>query len=105
LNRKKELLTPFGKRQLDISLRLIYDSQPFMIIVVNSLASKILIKHFPLQCDDNWGCHFATISSRKVPVFCSRPLSGPGVIDKFSRERLEWHIKKVAENFPNGSIF
>ena len=90
-------LTPFGDRQLAVSLSLIEQCQPRAIVVVNALGSRIMREARHPVFDSESGCHWLSINGPKVPVFFSSMLTGQRALDVFSRLRLFWHVSQVLD--------
>ena len=94
-NSSKEL-NEFGEAQLELSKRLISGFSPNVILVASALAARVFQKAFHATFDDELGCHKIYLNDRIVPVFFSSMLTG-GAMDKYSRQRLEWHMARVLE--------
>ncbi|MFA5071562.1 MAG: hypothetical protein WC511_04325 [Candidatus Pacearchaeota archaeon] len=99
LNKKRiifENFDAFAKEQFEFSIRLINKIKPKIIIVANAFASDLVKNYFKLgreKFSNEYGCYFI----EKTPIFFSSMLSG-GHLDKYSRERLVWHIKGTLKN-------
>lgn len=94
-NSTKEL-NEFGQAQLELSKRLIDGFSPKIILVASALAARVFQKALHATFDDELGCHKIHLNDRIIPVFLSSMLTG-GAMDKYSRQRLEWHIARVLE--------
>jgi hypothetical protein len=96
-------LSPFGRKQLDLSKRLIIEARPKIIVVVNAFASKLFIEEvfeeMSGDIDAKLGYHLLQFDGRDIPVFLASMLTGQRAMDVYSRQRLEWHIKKGYESF------
>lgn len=85
-------LTEFGRRQIELSTKLIINSPPRCVVVANALASRIYEKYVKLEFSPLKGCHIQRIDGREVPVFLSSMLTGQHPLDNYSFQRLAWHI-------------
>ncbi len=75
------VLTKFAEEQLKLSLKLIADVEPVIIVVINAGASKILRDKWAgcLFFDDKLGTYLVQLNERRVPVFFSSMITGqPG---------------------------
>ena len=88
-------LNDFGKKQINLSLRLIELLQPRIILVINALACRLFLKYFQPDEDPNNGCHYLQVKGESIPVFFSSMLSGQRALDDFSYSRLKWHINYI----------
>ena len=92
--------TKFYEDQFILSLSLINDLSPRVIVIANALASHIMRE----KCDDiikyveEKGYHKIKINSEYVPIFFSSMLTGARALDNYSYDRLKWHIKYVLNN-------
>ena len=93
-NNKIDRLTKFGRAQIEIAFEMIACSTPKCIVVSNALASDIYKKHHDLSFSNSQGSYIQTIRGQKVPVFLSSMLTGQRALDKYSFERLAWHLGK-----------
>lgn len=90
-------LTQFANDQLKISLELIKSINPRVIIVANALASEIIREKLDQdigKLDKRKGFHTFPLSRRRVPIFFSSMWTGQRALDRWSLERLKWHIRK-----------
>ncbi len=94
-NEKTLELNQFGKDQLDLSKKLLRQSDPKLIVVANALASRIFKEEFQATFCDDKGCYFVEINNMTIPVFLTSMLTQQRALDIFSYERLKWHIKKI----------
>jgi len=88
----------FSKLQLNLSIGIMLQSEPKMVIVTNALASKIIQKELNIEDQDfneETGFHTKNFGNRKVPFLFSGMLSGQRALDRGSRKRLVWHIKQA----------
>jgi len=99
----KSEIREFVKRNLEISKSIIENSKPKIIVVVNTMSKELLIS--PKWCGYSlyWDNDIGTYRFSKetlipdTPVFFSSMLSGQRALDKGSRERLAWQIRKTIE--------
>ena len=93
---KGESLNEFAKAQIKLSFKIIEETKPKVILVINALASKIYYNEFLHNQNINEnGYYFTNIGRRKIPTFLSGMLTGQRALDNYSLERLGWHIKQV----------
>lgn len=99
-DRRRSVLTEFAEEQLKLSLKLIEDVEPKVIVVINVEASKILQEKWKgwLWFDEKIGTYLVQLNGHRVPVFFSSMLSGQRALDKGSFERLKWHVRMVMES-------
>jgi hypothetical protein len=85
----------FGMDQMEIFDKVLTSLNPEVIVVANAKASEIFRDKYKdelsSELDESLGFHFF---KKKIPIFFSGMLTGQRVLDKHSRERLDWHIKK-----------
>jgi hypothetical protein len=90
-------LTPFAQAQFALFERLLELSEPRLVIIFNSLASRIyrqVRSNKGLTPVPALGYCVDTVAGREVPVFFS---AFPRYLDEFSRERLKWHVEHVLD--------
>ncbi len=87
-------LNAFGRAQVEVSVRAIGLIQPECLIVPNVTAARILVETLRATFDDERGCYLASVGEKQVPMFCSSMWTGQRALDRFSRELLEWHLKR-----------
>lgn len=92
-------LNKFANDQLEISLELIQESEPAIIIVINALACKIIRERWGSQIiyNDERGYDEITLRGKVVPIFFSGMLSGQRALDNETFKRLKWHIGKAVQ--------
>lgn len=86
-------LNEFGRDQLKLSTWLIRHLKPRVIVVANALASRIFLGAFKTKFSEEFGFHFTKLGTLDVPTFFSAMLTGRQPLDRFSFERLKWHIR------------
>lgn len=86
----------FVAAQLDECHELAAALAPPCVVVVNALASGLLMahlkKHSDLTFDPAVGYHSAQLGSRMIPWFFSGMLTGQRALDNHSFKRLTWHV-------------
>lgn len=94
---KAEAIRDFLNKQIEISMKLIADLEPRMIIVCNAFASKKMKVKWDkrLEFDGVLGTYSLQLKGQNVPVFLSGMLTGQRAMDTESWLRMKWHIKKV----------
>lgn len=96
LQASREDLSDFAQRQLEITKYLLSALKPIGLVIANAYAADIFIRSFGPRMDTKLGCYFCTgVLESRVPVFPASMLSGQRALDKYSRERLVWHINHV----------
>lgn len=89
----------FRSDQLEIFERVLELAAPKLIVVANAKASELLKDRWLVGAvDAASGCHSHMVSNRPVPVFFSGMLTGQRALDVHSRERLFWHVRRVAQS-------
>ena len=93
---EKGELNQFGLDQLSIFRYVLKITSPRTIVVTNAFGSETFRKHFAddLVWDKKRGHHWFSGGDKKVPIFFSSMLSGQRALDRWSYERLKWHIKQ-----------
>lgn len=85
-------LNEFWEKQFKLSLSIIEQINPRVIVVNNALASRIIRERLEInELDNDKGYH----KLKGIPIFFSGMLSGQRALDKHSRERLIWHVQRV----------
>lgn len=95
----KDGMNEFGRKQLELSKKLLEAIKPKIIVVVNAFASNVFYNEYNLKrnFDEELGCHVTDLNGQSVPVFLASMLTGQRAMDNYSFERLKWHIKQVYE--------
>lgn len=88
-------LNQYATEQLLLSHELIKRLQPRIIVVANATASDIFVEQFGAQFSEQLGCHLITLNEQKTPVFLSSMLTGQRALDRYSFQRLKWHMGQV----------
>jgi len=89
---------PFFMDQLNLSIELMTELEPKLIVVVNALAANILYAKLGLKktFDENSGAYSLVLKDGSCcPILLASMLSGQRAMDTFSKERLVWHMEKV----------
>ncbi|MEY3784343.1 MAG: hypothetical protein RLZZ230_665 [Candidatus Parcubacteria bacterium] len=70
-----------------------------MYVVSNAFGSQVVRDYLKedLVWDKKKGFHCYTGMEKKVPVFFTSMLSGQRALDRWSYERLVWHIKQAVK--------
>ncbi|HOW50761.1 MAG TPA: hypothetical protein PLV42_01820 [bacterium] len=102
-NKEDIELTEFALKQIALSTRLISEICPKIIVVANALASDIYLQYMKPEPDELAGHHFTNINGKKVPIFLASMLTGQRAMDKYSLDRLTWHIKRAFGLHPGSS--
>ncbi len=89
-------LNQFALDQLAIFKDALITVKPKCVVVSNATGSEIVREYFKsdLQWDEKRGFHWFTLDDVKVPMFFTSMLSGQRSLDRWSYERLVWHIKQ-----------
>ena len=99
----KNILNNFGKAQLDITYNLIFQINPKIIVIQNVLACNLFNEYFfsinGYVRDTYKGYHTIELNGRKVPVFMSGMFSGQRALDRYTYDRLVWHIIRAYNDY------
>lgn len=85
-------LKSFAIEQLSLSKKLLETINPMIIVVVNAFASDVFKKTFGSKFDEKLGYYKTIVNGRSVPTFLGSMLTGQRAMDRFSYQRLRWHI-------------
>jgi len=90
-------LNQFAIDQINLFKEILFEIKPQCIIISNAFASEIFREYFDnnLLWDKNKGFHWFVMENKKVPIFFSYMLSGQRALDRWSYERLVWHIGRA----------
>lgn len=93
-------LNQFGLDQIALFEEVLLAIEPKCIVVANASGSELLREHIKndLLWDKERGFHWFTKGGRKIPMLFSSMLSGQRALDRWSYERLKWHIGKAVKN-------
>ncbi len=99
----------FAKQQLDISMRLIQQLTPKMIVVMNKKAAEFLLERIITEDEDKRydveiGTYKSTLNHSlptPIPIICSGSLTGGYNLDNYSFERLRWHMDWILGKIQN----
>ena len=92
---RERKLNEFGRAQLNLSFELLEAALPRCVVVINALASGIYRDHRDhLAFQKERGCYTDFIGGRETPVFLSGMLTQQRALDRYSYERLVWHVAK-----------
>lgn len=87
--------------QLLMLLKVIEICKPKMIVLANCGAAKKILsysksnRHLSIKFDEENGTHQFSYKDIKCPMFISANLNSRNSLDRFSKERLGWHLKRV----------
>jgi hypothetical protein len=92
-------LNHFALDQLAIFKDALIAVKPKCVVVSNAFGSEIVRKYFKenIQWDEEKGFHWFKSGDIKVPIFFTSMLSGQRSLDRWSYERLVWHIKQAVK--------
>lgn len=90
---------PLAHEWLRASAQLLTDLRPVAIVVVNALAADLLLRwferqHRPAEFDKLECVYRFRLGEREIPAFMAGMLTGQRALDRYSRERLAWHIRR-----------
>jgi len=92
-NESEGRLTSFGEAQFKLFEEVLCLAKPKAVIVVNALASQIYRCRRQPTFDSATGLYYdKTRTTPRFPVFFSGMLTGARALDRFSRDRLFWHV-------------
>jgi hypothetical protein len=112
LKEEAGLLSSFVREQIELTFSLITELSPPAVVIVNAFGSSIVKQHLTKKIsnfalDNETGFYWVLLNGRRVPFFFSGMLTGQSAIDKHSRERLIWHVRRAltfqrqAEDLPS----
>jgi hypothetical protein len=92
-------LNQFALDQLAIFKDALVAVNPRCVVVSNAFGSEIVRKYLKenIQWDEKKGFHWFKSGDIKVPMFFTSMLSGQRSLDRWSYERLVWHIKQAVK--------
>lgn len=96
------LFLKFLQEQYALAKEIIAESRPAVIVVCNALASEWIRNDQSLDkyFDEELGTYRISGGALDgTPLFYSGMLTGQRALDKGSRERLVWHIKKAVRHY------
>ena len=90
-------LNEFGKAQIEITKGIINEIKPKVIVVTNTISSRIFIANWQVNCErfQKEGFDRVELSHGKIPILFTSMLSGQRALDLESLRRLKWQIKKA----------
>lgn len=96
----KGKLNEFALDQITLFEEVLAKIEPRCVVVTNAFGSDLLRKHIKndLAWDEERGFHWFTKSGKKIPMFFSSMLSGQRALDRWSYERLVWHIGQAVKD-------
>lgn len=97
--RSKGKLNEFGMDQIKLFEEILVQIEPRCVVVTNATASEILREYIKddLSWDAERGFHWFTRGGKKIPMFFTSMLSGQRALDRWSYERLVWHIDQAVK--------
>lgn len=98
--RSKGVLNEFGMDQIKLFEEILVQIEPRCVVVTNATASEILREYIKndLSWDAEHGFHWFTRGGKKIPMFFTSMLSGQRALDRWSYERLVWHIDQAVKD-------
>lgn len=95
-NESEVTLTKFGECQFKLFEEVLALAKPKAVVVINALASRIYRNQRKPVFDINVGHYWnKTDKEEQYPVFFSGILTGARALDRFSKDRLFWHVAKA----------
>lgn len=90
-------LNQFALDQIAIFEEMLIAIKPKCIVVNNAFGSDLFRVYTKdnLEWDNRRGFHWYTKDGAKIPIFFSSMLSGQRSLDRWSYERLRWHIEQA----------
>lgn len=90
-------LNQFAYDQLAIFKQTLIAVKPKCIVVSNAFGSQIVREYLSedLAWNEKRGFHILMLNGNKVPIFFTSMLSGQRSLDRWSYERLVWHVKQA----------
>lgn len=100
--KSKFILNEFAKDQLELSKEIIEFITPEIIVVANSLASRIINNSEIFDIDrskfDVKGYDYLILHNKKIPILFSSMLTGQRALDNETFRRFKWQIKSVLKS-------
>lgn len=95
----KGMLNAFALDQIALFEEVLEVINPQCVIVANALGSELLRKYIKndLEWDASRGFHWFTRGGKRIPMFFASMLSGQRALDRWSYERLKWHIGQAVK--------
>jgi len=94
--KKDIILKSFFDKQLEISKKIIKESKPVLIVVLNAGSRELFKELYGNGVYDNrLGARIYSIGGKDTPVLFSGMLSGQRALDLGSQESLKWHIEYI----------
>lgn len=96
----KKRVSLFGKKQLVLLLKVIEMNDPKIIVLPNKGAADIL-DNFMIEIKKSIyfnrkiGTHIITVNHKQYPIFLSANIHTRNPLDKYSKDRLGWHINHL----------
>lgn len=92
-------LNQFALDQIALFEEVLVSINPRCIVVTNAFGSELLREYIKndLVWDDERGYHWFVRGGKKIPIFFVSMLSGQRSLDRWSYERLVWHIGKAVK--------
>jgi len=92
--RNNGVLNEFGMDQIRLFEDILIQIEPKCVVVANATGSEILREYIKndLSWDAERGFHWFFKDGKKIPMFFTSMLSGQRSLDRWSYERLVWHI-------------
>ncbi len=93
-------LNEFALEQIALFEEALLMIEPKCIIIANAFGSELLREHIKndLLWDKERGFHWFTKGGRKIPMLFSSMLSGQRALDRWSYERLKWHVGEAVKS-------
>jgi len=92
-------LNQFALDQLAVFKEALHSVNPKCIVVSNAFGSQFVRGYLKedLVWDKKKGFHWYTGMEKKVPAFFTSVLSGQRALDRWSYERLVWHVQQTVK--------
>lgn len=93
-------LNQFAKDQLAIFREALTNVSPKCVVVTNAFGSELVRDYLAdkFEWDEERGFHWYQMNGKKVPMFFSSMLSGQRSLDRWSYERLVWHVGQAVSS-------
>jgi len=93
-------LHPIAKEWLALTMSFLIALKPRLVVVVNALAARLVEHHaraaWSLQFVEDGGWYAGTLPGvGVVPFLFSGMVTGQRALDRYSRDRLRWHISRA----------
>ncbi len=97
-------LNGFAISQLKITIEIIKEISPKIVVVVNACASDLILERHDLfkinkKIFEKKGYYLLEINNRQIPIIFTSMLTGQRALDKHTFKKLKWDIKNIINKY------